>query len=119
MSTTPFYLGDLEDDSWSNDPPDAAQSGGLQFAPSENDWIIKLQFHKDGKQASGTGFYCNIPDASHDVILTAGHNLIDSTGKLTSNLKILPGDIPVKDDDVRVSAAYKASQEPEVDYVKI
>lgn len=35
----------------------------------------------------GTGFYVNIPGAEKYVILTAGHNLIDTQGRPSQNLK--------------------------------
>lgn len=36
----------------------------------------------------GTGFFINLPDAPDNVILTAGHNLIRSSGERTREMKV-------------------------------
>lgn len=76
--------------------PEPEAHGGLQFSQvqNRNEWIVKLQFEQDGETHYGTGFYVNIPhQASRNrdvhVILTAGHNLVDSRGKMSQNLQIL------------------------------
>ena len=42
---------------------------------------------ENNEQSFGTGFFVNIPGSSHDIILTAGHNLMDARGVTTKELK--------------------------------
>ncbi|KAI9934520.1 hypothetical protein MW887_000134 [Aspergillus wentii] len=59
-------------------------------------WVVKLKFIQQGQLNFGTGFFINLPDVNFHVILTAGHNLIDSKGNPSEGLRIeqLPGDQP-------------------------
>lgn len=94
---------------------------------SANDWTVKLEFYtSDNSLTFGTGFFINIPaTASHEVILTAAHNLIDAKGKPTKDLIVhLPrvdpngppdapaviARYPVPDADIRISASYRKKQ---------
>ncbi|KAK6504691.1 hypothetical protein TWF481_006630 [Arthrobotrys musiformis] len=74
-----------------NKRPDPGVAGGLKFAKvgRRNEWIVKLQFQQGGKTSTGTGFYLNVPDMKSNIILTAGHNLIDEKGNESKNLEIL------------------------------
>ncbi|KAH8808632.1 hypothetical protein F5884DRAFT_900848 [Xylogone sp. PMI_703] len=49
-------------------------------AEKRKPWVVLLRFSKDGKRSFGTGFFVNLPGTQDDVILTAGHNLLGSTG---------------------------------------
>ncbi|RFU31367.1 hypothetical protein B7463_g4983, partial [Scytalidium lignicola] len=71
--------------------PEPENIDGLQFTQIQqrNEWIVKLQFEQAGVTSCGTAFYVNIPEAKYHVILTAGHNLVDSTRKRSKNLRIL------------------------------
>ncbi|XXH01847.1 hypothetical protein Hte_008209 [Hypoxylon texense] len=52
-------------------------------------WIVKLTFEKSGNEQHGSGFFVNVPNAYFDVILTAGHNLVDSPQHYCTNIKII------------------------------
>jgi hypothetical protein len=80
------------------------------------DWVVKLEFYNDGVRGTGSGFFVNIPMASCDVILTAGHNLYNDNKNYMTNLTILlpnpdltsPDDKrqPVPAEQIKVAAAY-------------
>ncbi|KAI8963486.1 hypothetical protein F5Y11DRAFT_356292 [Daldinia sp. FL1419] len=83
------------------------------------DWVVKLSFEKLGSEKHGNGFYVNVPNATYDVILTAGHNLVDGPQHYCSNIKIVNDpleeivkdpldekDILVNPDMIRVSSKY-------------
>ncbi|KAK4112068.1 hypothetical protein N656DRAFT_845391 [Canariomyces notabilis] len=63
-----------------------------------------------GDDATETGFYINLPGTTHDVILTAGHNLIDKDGHRSTNLVVLSSDgndnIAITEDSVKISERY-------------
>ncbi|KAI1478662.1 hypothetical protein F4774DRAFT_384673 [Daldinia eschscholtzii] len=74
-------------------------------------WVVKLTFDKLGSEKHGNGFYVNVPNASCDVILTAGHNLVDKPQHYCSNIRIVMDpfeekDIPVTPDMIRVCSKY-------------
>ncbi|KAI1385440.1 uncharacterized protein F4822DRAFT_445392 [Hypoxylon trugodes] len=71
--------------------PDPEQFGiDLTTPPNRwQDWIVKLVFEKLGIEKEGSGFYINIPNAKFDVILTAGHNLVDRRRHHSSNIRII------------------------------
>ncbi|KAL2802430.1 heterokaryon incompatibility protein-domain-containing protein [Aspergillus granulosus] len=48
-----------------------------------SEWIVELKFKQQG-----TGFFINIPSANKDVILTAGHNIVDQDGVLSRNMVV-------------------------------
>ncbi|KAI1207622.1 uncharacterized protein F4807DRAFT_469139 [Annulohypoxylon truncatum] len=78
-------------------------------------WVVKLIFDKLGKEKHGNGFYVNVPNSNFDVILTAGHNLVDKPEHYCSNIRIIHDphtkqDIPVTPDMIRVCQNY--FQEP-------
>lgn len=62
-----------------------------------------------GKVNYGTGFYINIPNAEKHVILTAGHNLIDTNGNESQNLVIQTskGESPIPPESRKISASYR------------
>ncbi|KAI0845400.1 hypothetical protein F5Y00DRAFT_272932 [Daldinia vernicosa] len=74
-------------------------------------WVVKLTFEKLGSEKHGNGFYVNVPNASYDIILTAGHNLVDKPEHYCSNIKIKQDpkekkDIDVKPEMIRVCRKY-------------
>lgn len=74
-------------------------------------WVVKLTFEKLGSEKHGNGFYVNVPNASYDIILTAGHNLVDKPQHYCSNIKIVQDpfekrDIDVKPEMIRVCRKY-------------
>ncbi|KAI1371258.1 hypothetical protein F4677DRAFT_457232 [Hypoxylon crocopeplum] len=75
------------------------------------DWVVKLTFEKLGNEKHGNGFYVNVPNATFDVILTAGHNLVDKEKHYCSNIRIVNDphekkDITVTLDMIRVCQRY-------------
>ncbi|KAI1453916.1 hypothetical protein F4805DRAFT_469755 [Annulohypoxylon moriforme] len=75
------------------------------------DWIVKLTFDKLEKENHGNGFYVNVPNPNYDVILTAGHNLVDKPEHYCSNIKIVHDphtkeDIAVTPEMIRVCENY-------------
>ncbi|KAI0389631.1 hypothetical protein F5Y17DRAFT_472696 [Xylariaceae sp. FL0594] len=74
--------------------------------------VVFLQFYKDGANQAGNGFFVNVPGADKDVILTAGHNLIDEAKNRTKDLKAWwqgQADwLKITDDMVRISKVYEA-----------
>ncbi|KAF8517816.1 hypothetical protein JB92DRAFT_3113324 [Gautieria morchelliformis] len=118
--TTKLNIGeDLQHPAWLGNVRDVPIAPGLKFMDqkSSGDRVVKLRFQRNGEANFGSGFFVNIPDATHDVILTAGHNLIDPNGNMSEHLTLQhPNDIPIPISDVRVSAAYKANQKPATDY---
>ncbi|KAL7629159.1 hypothetical protein AAE478_000678 [Parahypoxylon ruwenzoriense] len=96
--------------------PKIAAKPGLRFAEAGDwqPWVVKLKFVQ-GSESSGSGFFINIPGSSYDVILTAGHNLVDSNGKPSTDIRVLEvaggsteiRETPVNDSDVRVSKRYQ------------
>ncbi|KAI0011060.1 hypothetical protein F4779DRAFT_626740 [Xylariaceae sp. FL0662B] len=72
------------------------------------DWVAKLSFEKLGSEKHGSGFYVNIPNAAFDVIVTAGHNLVDKPQHYCSNIRIVNAtdEIPVTPDMIRVCQRY-------------
>ncbi|KAF2795303.1 hypothetical protein K505DRAFT_374011 [Melanomma pulvis-pyrius CBS 109.77] len=89
--------------------PDSLDSGRFTDKPDDRKfWVVKLEFVKGNplllipsttfprtyhlaeteKQSWGTGFFFNVPESAYDVILTAGHNLIDSSGSPAKDLKV-------------------------------
>ncbi|KAH8647459.1 hypothetical protein BGZ60DRAFT_535345 [Tricladium varicosporioides] len=88
-----------------------SSSMGLEFVNSIalKDWVVKLQFDQGDGLRKGTGFYVNIPGTQHDIIFTAGHNLIDKTGQRSQKLTILgtePRDNIDVGDNYRICDAY-------------
>ncbi|KAI0121865.1 hypothetical protein F4814DRAFT_406812 [Daldinia grandis] len=74
-------------------------------------WVVKLVFEKLGDEKHGSGFYVNVPNASYDIILTAGHNLVDKPQHYCSNIKIIQDpcenkDIDIKPEMIRVCRKY-------------
>ncbi|KAI0886935.1 uncharacterized protein GGS22DRAFT_178918 [Annulohypoxylon maeteangense] len=74
-------------------------------------WVVKLTFDKLGKEQHGNGFYVNVPNPNFDVILTAGHNLVDKPEHYCSNIRIVhdphtKNDIPVTHEMIRVCQTY-------------
>ncbi|KAK6499519.1 hypothetical protein TWF506_004149 [Arthrobotrys conoides] len=99
------------DPDWSRQPETEA-AGGLQFTQvnRRNDWIVKLQFQQAGKTFYGTGFYLNIPDTKFNVVVTAGHNLINEEKVLSENIEIQEPNgksIKVETSDVFISESYQ------------
>ncbi|PYH90173.1 hypothetical protein BO71DRAFT_463146 [Aspergillus ellipticus CBS 707.79] len=86
-------------DDWT-DLPEWKFEQGLRLSDrSTRTWVVKLTFVKNGNECTGTGFFVNLPGANIiikegepgipvDVILTAGHNLIDHGRMRTTDLKI-------------------------------
>lgn len=78
--------------------------------------VVLLNFQKEGKDASGTGFFIIVPDSPYEVILTAGHNLYGHDKKLTTNVRlVLPNSnpfnpapllIPIPPENIKVSPEY-------------
>ncbi|KAK5995168.1 hypothetical protein PT974_03565 [Cladobotryum mycophilum] len=102
--------------------PRAEERGGLQFSQNQtrSEWIVKLKFMQ-GDERSGTGFYVNIPDTEYHVLMTAGHNLIDKKGDLSTNIEIHPPPAVTSSSDwkVLISPSYKEHPEvsnPDVDW---
>lgn len=57
----------------------------------------------------GNGFFVNIPNQSFDVVLTAGHNLVEAPQKYTSDVRIVlsaGAEIHVSSDMMRVCQRY-------------
>ncbi|KAI1088291.1 hypothetical protein F5B19DRAFT_486041 [Rostrohypoxylon terebratum] len=74
-------------------------------------WVVKLTFEKLGEERHGNGFYVNVPNPNFDVILTAGHNLVDKPEHYCSNIRIIHDpctkeDIPVTPGMIRVCPRY-------------
>ncbi|KAF3234300.1 hypothetical protein TWF217_003782 [Orbilia oligospora] len=86
---------------------------GLNFVDPalSQEWAVKLRFVQTDGKKHGSGFYVNIPGVRHDVILTAGHNLIDEHGQLSRNITVL-GRTP--DEDIPVGNSYHICD----DYIK-
>ncbi|KAI0941799.1 hypothetical protein AcW1_003594 [Taiwanofungus camphoratus] len=109
---------DLQHPGWSVNPPDAVLRPGLMnahMATAEN-WVVQLEFYREGDRNYGTGFFINIPGASHDLILTAAHNLIGPSGNRSADLTVIHGGTRQTASEFRVSAAYAVKQTPEADY---
>ncbi|KAI1076035.1 hypothetical protein F5B20DRAFT_557248 [Whalleya microplaca] len=72
------------------------------------DWVVKLSFEKLGCEKYGNGFYVNVPNATFDVIFTAGHNLVDKPQHYCSNIRIInaTNEITVTPNMVRVCQRY-------------
>ncbi|KAG8532881.1 uncharacterized protein KY384_002759 [Bacidia gigantensis] len=72
-------------------------------------WVVKLEFNKLGEGKHGNGFYINIPNSKHDVILTAGHNLVDAPNHFCTQIRIITplAEIPVSNNNLRVCERYK------------
>ncbi|PTB42248.1 hypothetical protein M441DRAFT_57029 [Trichoderma asperellum CBS 433.97] len=51
--------------------------------------IVRLQFDFGGQAQYGTGFFINLPSTKYDVILTAGHNLVNEEKVKVQNLTVL------------------------------
>src|SRR4051812_35121007 len=75
-----------------------------------------------GKTFYGTGFYLNIPDTTSNVIVTAGHNLINENRVLSEDIEILKlngESINVETSEVFIPESYKqdpSSENAENDY---
>ncbi|KAJ2989284.1 hypothetical protein NUW58_g3546 [Xylaria curta] len=86
-------------------PPSIPAKPGLRYAGAGNwhPWVVKLK-------SSGTGFYINLPGTDKDVILTAGHNLVGSDGKRSTELVVMSsdgkGDIVVDNNNVEINTRY-------------
>ncbi|KAI0114644.1 hypothetical protein F4776DRAFT_673916 [Hypoxylon sp. NC0597] len=85
-----------------NEPPKPERFGIDLSTPSRRweDWVVKLTFEKLGKK-HGNGFYVNVPNATFDVVLTAGHNLVEKEEQYCSNIRILND--PFKKNDITVT----------------
>ncbi|KAI2470762.1 hypothetical protein F4781DRAFT_421153 [Annulohypoxylon bovei var. microspora] len=75
------------------------------------DWVVKLTFKQLGKEKHGNGFYVNIPNSTFDIIITAGHNLVDGREHYCSDIKIINDphireDILVTPEMIRVCQNY-------------
>jgi hypothetical protein len=91
--------------------------------------ICRLDLYIDagsGRPAVGSGFFLNVPGATKDVFVTAGHNLIrpqtdpDSKPRRTSKIGIRchdakgkPTTVMVTDADYHITEQYEQSQAPE------
>ncbi|UKZ70481.1 uncharacterized protein TrAtP1_011461 [Trichoderma atroviride] len=51
--------------------------------------IVRLQFDFGGQANYGTGFFINLPSTKYDVILTAGHNLVNEERVRAKNLTVI------------------------------
>ncbi|OTA96609.1 hypothetical protein M434DRAFT_27759 [Hypoxylon sp. CO27-5] len=76
---------------------------------NETDMSAWHIIRKDEKH--GNGFYVNVPNATFDVILTAGHNLVEKEEQYCSNIRILNdpltgSDIAVTPEMIRVCQRY-------------
>ncbi|KAH8887284.1 hypothetical protein GQ53DRAFT_827448 [Thozetella sp. PMI_491] len=71
-------------------------------------WVVKLEFKKLGEARQGNGFYVNIPNKAFDVILTAGHNLVDAPKQYCTDIRIVTatGKTPVSPDMIHVCQRY-------------
>lgn len=63
------------------------------------------------EERHGNGFYVNVPNLNFDVVLTAGHNLVDKAERYCSNIRIIHDpytkkDIPVTPEMIRVCRRY-------------
>ncbi|ETS03058.1 hypothetical protein M419DRAFT_76559 [Trichoderma reesei RUT C-30] len=68
-------------------------SSVLDRCNSLKNTIVRLQFMFGGKAVPhGTGFFVNLPSSTHDVILTAAHNLIDEKKTRATNMMVIYGD---------------------------
>ncbi|KAF7792464.1 hypothetical protein EIP86_003503 [Pleurotus ostreatoroseus] len=78
----------MQHSTWRGEDSDELK-GGLVLADLDvKPWVVKFQWKSsDGGTAQGTGFIVNIPGSSHDVILTAAHNLIDANGVWSNDLE--------------------------------
>ncbi|KAI0836967.1 hypothetical protein F5Y06DRAFT_288220 [Hypoxylon sp. FL0890] len=97
----------------SDEPPKPERFGiDLSTPPRRwEDWVVKLTFEKSGQEKHGSGFYVNVPNATFDVILTAGHNLVEKEQQYCSNIRILNDpfaktEIPVTPEMIRVCQRY-------------
>lgn len=99
-------------------------------------WIAKLQSQpKDGPSATiGSGFFLHLSGASHDVILTTAHGLLDANGHLHTDLVVsVPNQVPRLDGashfsdvqfsvlptDVHVCADFSQRPQVETDWAAI
>ncbi|KAK6354004.1 hypothetical protein TWF730_008424 [Orbilia blumenaviensis] len=97
--------------------PEPEVAGDFHFAQTNrrNEWIVKLEFQQGGNTHTGTGFYLNIPGTAFNVIVTAGHNLINDKGSESKNLKILRPDNESTDEEICkifISESYKRNPTP-------
>lgn len=119
----PVLDSSLWHNSWLEDPWTADtnnQQGKLGFDADSTrweSWVSKLRFDMVGGERgrNGNGFFVNIPNEKYDILLTAGHNLIDPAGARTENLIILKGgktgeDLEVDPTNVRICKEY--AEEP-------
>jgi len=109
---------ELQHPSWSGDFPEVIRPLGLKFVDLDaiNGWVRQLSFTRDRGLHYGSGFLFHIPGASHDVILTAAHNLIGPNGDLSTEIRVNSSRQSVPESDIRVSAAYKIKQTAETDF---
>ncbi|KAK6501951.1 hypothetical protein TWF481_009769 [Arthrobotrys musiformis] len=90
--------------------------GGFRFTQVNlrNEWIVKLVFEQEDYRRTGTGFYLNIPEIAFNVIVTAGHNLIDEKGSESKNLKILNENFAEEEiSGIFISESYKKNPSSE------
>ncbi|KAI4861945.1 hypothetical protein F4820DRAFT_432081 [Hypoxylon rubiginosum] len=92
------------------EPPQIEKFGIDLTTPSRQweKWLVKLTFEKSGDERHGNGFFVNVPNADFDIILTAGHNLVDKPQHYCKNIKIISSaaEILVTPDMVRVCERY-------------
>ncbi|KAJ3559588.1 hypothetical protein NM688_g260 [Phlebia brevispora] len=97
---------------------DIVQPIGLHFAGQADKWVVKLEWMSQDGLTVGTGFFVNIPGASHDVILTAAHNLIDANGTRSKALAVIvPRQVQDADPDAPLRVVYtRLEPQPEADW---
>lgn len=118
-----FYISeDRQDPTWTGLGPDAAHTAKIDFVNLSQieQWIVKLSFKQEKKLRFGSGAYVNFPSSldgiAYDVILTAGHNLIDKDGVRSADMTILVSDdpkqnIPIPAESIRIAKAYEDDRE--------
>ncbi|OTA06254.1 hypothetical protein A9Z42_0069830 [Trichoderma parareesei] len=67
-------------------------AGVLDKCNNLKNTIVRLRFNFGVSTRYGTGFFVNLPSPTHDVILTAAHNLIDEKKILATNMTVIYGD---------------------------
>ena len=90
MAQRIYMPEEMQHASWRGEAPDIVQTNGLQFTDLDiGSWTAKLSFRMQGQEATGSGFFINIPHCAKAVILTAGHNLLSSNGERSTELTVL------------------------------
>lgn len=132
MAQPIFMPEEMQHASWRGEAPEIDHANGSRFTDLDfGSWTVKLRFRVHGSDATGSGFFIDIPDTpdipgspgyTNAVILTAGHNLLGSDGARSKDVAVLGQgsggqDYLVPEGDMHVSRAFTGAHgNPGVDW---